>query len=77
MPKKQVNMRIEESLDQRLLALASRTGRTKSFYVAEALRIFLEDQEDYYLAKDSLREFNESGEDSIALKDIEWPSSTK
>ena len=76
MPKKQVNMRIEESLDQRLLALASRTGRTKSFYVAEALRIFLEDQEDYYLAKDSLREFNESGEDSIALKDIEWPSST-
>jgi RHH-type rel operon transcriptional repressor/antitoxin RelB len=72
MTKTQMNVRIDEALDLRLAALAKRTGRTKSFYVVEAIKGFLEDQEDYFLAKDSLEEFRASGESAIDIADVDW-----
>jgi len=72
MAKTQMNVRIDDELDSRLDALAKRTGRTKSFYVVEAIKEFLEDQEDYFLAKDSIAEFRGSGEAAIDMEDVDW-----
>lgn len=74
MAKTQMNVRIDEELDSRLDALAKRTGRTKSFYAVEAIKDFLDDQEDYFLAKDSLAEFRNSGETAIDMDDVDWNS---
>lgn len=72
MAKTQLNVRIDEELDNRLAALAKRTGRTKSFYAVEAIKEFLEDQEYYFLAKDSLAEFRGSGDTGIDIEDVDW-----
>ncbi len=47
-------LRLPKGIEDRLDALAKRTGRTKSFYAREAILEHLEDLEDYYLAKDAL-----------------------
>ena len=43
-------VRLPEDIEARLDSLAKRTGRTKTFYVREAILEYLEDLEDYYLA---------------------------
>lgn len=43
-------IRIPSDIENRLLQLANRTGRTKSYYAREALLRFIEDMEDEYLA---------------------------
>ena len=43
-------IRLPEEIEKRLESLATRTGRTKSFYAREAIMEHLEDLEDYYLA---------------------------
>lgn len=68
----QFNLRLDEKLNERLEALAVRTGRTKAFYAGEAIEGFLNDWEDYYLAKDALGEFRDTGEPSIAVDDIDF-----
>jgi RHH-type rel operon transcriptional repressor/antitoxin RelB len=50
----QINIRADDALINRLNRLAMRTGRTKSFYVKEALKKHLEDLEDIFLAKQRL-----------------------
>ncbi|MDN5705197.1 MAG: ribbon-helix-helix domain-containing protein [Yaniella sp.] len=77
MTKTQLNVRIDHELDNRLAELAKRTGRTKSFYTVEAIKEFLEDQEDYYLAKDSLAEFQDSGEAAIDMEDVDWDNTNR
>ena len=73
MAKNQLNLRIEESLDHRLEVLAKRTGRSKAFYAAEAIERFLDDQEDYFLAKDALAEFRNEDDSAMVLhEDVDW-----
>ncbi len=43
-------IRLPEEIEKRLENLSEKTGRTKSFYVREAILDHLEDLEDYYLA---------------------------
>ena len=43
----QISVRLDEETGKALERLASDTKRTKSFYVQEAIRNFLEDLEDY------------------------------
>jgi len=45
-----LSIRLDPDTDQRLEALARETGRTKTYYVREAITRFLEDEEDYRLA---------------------------
>ncbi|MBS0556850.1 MAG: TraY domain-containing protein [Proteobacteria bacterium] len=47
-------VRLPETIEKRLDALAKRTGRTKTFYVREALVEHLADLEDLYLAEREL-----------------------
>ena len=43
-------IRLPPEIEERLEALASRTGRTKTFYVREAIEKHIDDLEDLYLA---------------------------
>ena len=47
-------IRLPEDIENRLNALASKTGRTKTFYAKEAILQHLEDMEDKYLAIERL-----------------------
>jgi len=71
MATKQLNIRLDEELDRRLEALAVRTGRTKAFYAGEAIRGFIDDWEDYYLAKDALGEFRDSDEAAVDVDQVD------
>lgn len=72
MAKTQINVRLDEDVAKRLEALALRTGRTKTFYATEAIHEFLDEREDYFLAKDSLQAFIDSGEGSLEIDDLDW-----
>lgn len=54
------SIRLVPETEQRLDFLASRTGRTKSFYLREMIERGLEDTEDYYLAADILERLRRS-----------------
>jgi RHH-type transcriptional regulator, rel operon repressor / antitoxin RelB len=47
-------IRLPEDIEQRLQALAEKTGRTKTWYAREAILRHLEDLEDTYLALERL-----------------------
>ena len=47
-------IRLPRSIEKRLEKLARRTGRTKTYYVREAILEHLEDIEDLYLAEGAL-----------------------
>jgi RHH-type rel operon transcriptional repressor/antitoxin RelB len=49
-----IALRLPPEIEKRLDALAKATGRSKSFYVREALLEHLEDMEDAYLAAATL-----------------------
>ena len=59
-----LNIRIPDDLSERLGILADQTGRTKSYYVREALEDKLDALEDYYLAMKSLEQVS-SGKSRI------------
>jgi RHH-type rel operon transcriptional repressor/antitoxin RelB len=62
-------IRLPSSIEKRLERLSRRTGRTKTFYVREALLEHLEEIEDMYLAEDALERIRNSEERTIPLKD--------
>jgi len=47
-------IRLPEDIENRLKALADKTGRTKTFYAKEAILQYLDEMEDKYLALDRL-----------------------
>ncbi|TRO78691.1 type II toxin-antitoxin system RelB family antitoxin [Desulfuromonas acetexigens] len=49
-------VRIPADIENRLEELARKTGRTKTYYVREALTEYLAALEDHYLAEERLRE---------------------
>lgn len=51
-----IAVRLPTEIEKRLERLARKTGRSKTFYVREAVLQHLEDLEDYYLAAQRLEE---------------------
>ena len=49
-----VSLRLPEDITTRLGDLAAKTGRSKTFYMIEAIREHLDDLEDLYLAEQRL-----------------------
>jgi len=47
-------IRLPPDIEQRLSALAEKTGRTKTFYAREAILQHIENLEDEYLSRDRL-----------------------
>ena len=46
------SIRLPDEIEQRLDALAEKTGRTKAFYIREMILNHIDEIEDYYLAAD-------------------------
>jgi RHH-type rel operon transcriptional repressor/antitoxin RelB len=63
-------IRLPEAIEKRLDKLARRTGRTKTFYVREALLEHLDDLEDLYLAEASLERIRSGEERTIPLQTV-------
>jgi RHH-type rel operon transcriptional repressor/antitoxin RelB len=63
-------IRLPEEIEKRLDALAKETGRTKSFYVREAILEQLDDIEDYYLAEKAWREVESGKAKLIPIEQI-------
>jgi len=51
-------IRLPEEIENRLTALAAKTGRTKTFYAKEAILDHLDEMEDKYLALNRLENPN-------------------
>ena len=49
-----LSIRLPEDIDKRLTYIAKKTGRTKTWYVREAIIDHLQDLEDTYLSLDRL-----------------------
>lgn len=63
-------IRLPADIEKRLDALAKETGRTKSYYVREAILEQLDDLEDYYLAEKALQEIKSGKAELIPLEEI-------
>ena len=65
-----VSLRLPDDIASRLQNLAQLTGRSKTFYMIEAIREHLDDLEDLYLAEQRLIA-NRAGESrSIPLEEV-------
>ena len=65
-----VSVRLDDEIDQRLEFLASETGRTKTFYVREAVLKHLEALEDAFLADRVLSKVRSGEEKTFSLKEV-------
>ena len=66
-----INFRADDELDARLTRLAQLTGRTKTFYVRQAVESQIEDLEDIYLADQVMDRVNSGSEAVHDLSEIE------
>ena len=64
-----IAVRMPAELEERLTRLANLTGRTKTYYVREALEEHLDDIEDAYLAERTLEEVHTGKQGTISLDD--------
>jgi RHH-type rel operon transcriptional repressor/antitoxin RelB len=64
-----LSIRLDPELDKRLARLAKRTGRTKSFYIKQAIEAQLNELEDIYLAESVLQRVADGDEAIYSLED--------
>ena len=64
-------IRLPEQIESRLDALAKLTGRTKTYYVREAIIEHLDDLEDLHYAKQRLRDIKAGLSNSYTLEEME------
>ncbi|HEY6986490.1 MAG TPA: type II toxin-antitoxin system VapB family antitoxin [Rhodanobacteraceae bacterium] len=63
-------IRLPLEVEARLEALAKATGRSKTYYVREAIEEHLADLEDIYLAEKRLEDLRAGRTRTIPLKDV-------
>jgi RHH-type rel operon transcriptional repressor/antitoxin RelB len=61
-------IRLPEEIESRLEELARKTGRSKTFYAREAILAHLEDLEDFYLAEERMKRYDEAR--TVPLADL-------
>lgn len=66
-----INFRADDELDARLTKLAKLTGRTKTFYVREALEQQMDDLEDIFLADQVMGRVRSGQERTVSIDDVE------
>ena len=66
-----VSLRLPEDLSQRLSSLAEQTGRSKTFYMLEAIKQHLGDLEDLYLAEQRLLDVRAGLSKIHSMDDVE------
>ena len=67
---KPVVLRLPDKVGQRLKRLADRTGRSKTFYMIEAIREHLDDLEDLYLAEQRLIDIQGGKSQAVPLEEV-------
>lgn len=65
-----VAVRLDADIERRLDELSSRTGRSKSFYVRQAIEEHLSDLEDCYWADEAIRQWDEEGRPTRPISDL-------
>ena len=65
------SIRLAPEIEERLDFLATKTGRSKAFYLRELIERGLEDMEDYYLAAEVLERIR-SGEEDVVTAEEFW-----
>lgn len=65
-----VSLRLPDDVTQRLESLAALTGRSKTFYMLEAIREHIDDLEDVYLAERELQAIRTGESKTIPLKEV-------
>lgn len=65
-----VSIRLPEDVSSRLQNLAQLTGRSKTFYMIEAIREHLDDLEDIYLAEKRLEDIRAGRTQTVPLEDV-------
>ena len=63
--------RLPDELNERLTALAKRTGRTISYYIREAIEEHIDDMEDVYLAEQTLEQLRRGEGRTYTLDEVE------
>ncbi|MGL5828103.1 MAG: type II toxin-antitoxin system RelB family antitoxin [Angustibacter sp.] len=66
-----ITIRLTPAEEERLERLSKRTGRSKSFYVREAMREHLDDLEDAFAAEQALLQWRKSGQPARPLAELE------
>lgn len=66
-----VSLRLPEDLSRRLNSLAAQTGRSKTFYMLEAIKQHLDELEDLYLAEQRLQDVRAGRSMTHSLDDVE------
>ncbi len=67
---KQAAVRLEDETYTRLQNLASKTGRTATYYIREAIETHLEELEDIYLAEQTLEEVRRGKQRTYSLDEV-------
>ncbi|XTI73787.1 type II toxin-antitoxin system RelB family antitoxin (plasmid) [Acidithiobacillus sp. AC3] len=65
-----IGVRLSSDIEKRLDALAKATGRTKSYYVREAILEHLDDMEDAYLAEAALERIRRGNERVLSSEEF-------
>ncbi|PKO84511.1 MAG: CopG family transcriptional regulator [Betaproteobacteria bacterium HGW-Betaproteobacteria-11] len=65
-----VSLRLPEEVSRRLEHLAELTGRSKTYYMLEAIREHLDDLEDLYLAEQRLTDLRAGKTQAIPLEEV-------
>ncbi|WP_029528478.1 type II toxin-antitoxin system RelB family antitoxin [Polaromonas glacialis] len=65
-----VSLRLPDDVSARLQDLAERTGRSKTFYMVEAIREHLDDLEDVYLAEQRLSDLRAGTSQAVPLEEV-------
>ena len=65
------SLRLPDDIGNRLTELAKRTGRSKTFYILEAIREHLDDLEDIYLAEATLERIRRGEERIYTSEEME------
>lgn len=65
-----VSLRLPDDVAQRLHNLVALTGRSKTFYMVEAINEHIDDLEDLYLAEQRVIELRAGRSHATPLKDV-------
>lgn len=64
------SIRLPHEIEERLENLSAQTGRSKSFYVKEAILDHLDDIEDIYLAEKRLEDIRSGRTQTVPLQEV-------
>lgn len=66
-----VSLRLPSDIAERLSILAKETGRSKTYYMIEAIKTYMEDLEDIYLAEQRLTDIRAGKSRVISSEEME------